>query len=117
VRARVVKNKVAPPFRVAEIEILFKEGISKEGGILDLGTELGILRKSGSFFSFGDTRLGQGREAAREFMKQNPEVRDEVERAIRATSATKSGNLPAPAEGQETESQGHDEPVTLNDEQ
>jgi recombination protein RecA len=115
VRARVVKNKVAAPFRTAELEILFKEGISREGGILDLGTELGILKKSGSFFSFGDTRLGQGREAAREFLKHNTDVRDEVEQAIRATFATRAGALPATAEEQTSE--GGDEPATVADDQ
>jgi recombination protein RecA len=113
VRARVVKNKVAPPFRVAELEILFKEGISKEGGILDLGTELGILRKSGSFFSFGDTRLGQGREAAREFLKQNTDIRDEVEQAIRATFATRGGSLQTATAGEGPEGSG--EPSGMTD--
>ncbi|MBI4219598.1 MAG: recombinase RecA [Chloroflexi bacterium] len=112
IRARVVKNKVAPPFRVAELEILFKEGISKEGGILDLGIELGILKKSGSFFSFGDTRLGQGREAAREFLKKNPDTRDEIDRAIRASFAARAGGaMPAPVE----ESEGQEEPASLSD--
>lgn len=83
VRARVVKNKVAPPFRKAELEILFKEGISKEGALLDLGVEMGILKKSGSFFSYGETRLGQGRESARRFLKENSDIRDDIESQIR----------------------------------
>ncbi|MBM3956935.1 MAG: recombinase RecA [Gemmatimonadetes bacterium] len=87
VRARVVKNKVAPPFRTAELEILFTEGISKEGSLLDLGAEKGILKKNGSFYSFGDTRLGQGREAAREFLKRNTEIRDELDREVRTAFA------------------------------
>lgn len=99
VRARVVKNKVAPPFRKTELEILFKEGISKEGGLLDLGVELGILKKSGSFFSYGDTRLGQGREAARMFLKENTDIRDQLEREIR----TQNGQLD-PKEMQESAS-------------
>jgi recombination protein RecA len=115
VRARVVKNKVAPPFRVAELEILFKEGISKEGGILDLGNELGILKKSGSFFSFGDTRLGQGREAAREFLKSNTEIRDQVEQAIRANFATRAGAVQTAVESDESE--GGAEPAALTDQQ
>lgn len=83
VRARVVKNKVAPPFRKAEMEILFNSGISKEGSLLDLGVEIGIVKKSGSFYSYGDTRLGQGREASRKFLKANTDIRDEIEAAIR----------------------------------
>ena len=67
VRARVVKNKVAPPFRVAEFDIMFNRGISKEGDILDLGTNSGAITKAGSFYSYGDLRLGQGRESAKEF--------------------------------------------------
>ena len=87
VRARVVKNKVAPPFRTAEIEILFNSGISKEGALLDLGVEKDVIKKNGSFFSFGDMRLGQGREAARTFLSSNVETRDEIDRAVRATYA------------------------------
>jgi recombination protein RecA len=84
VRARVVKNKVAPPFRTAEIEILFNEGISSEGALLDIGVERSVLRKNGAFFSFGDTRLGQGREAAREFLKKNSDIKDKIEKELRA---------------------------------
>src|ERR671926_419009 len=72
VRVKVVKNKVAPPFRVAEFDIMFNEGISRIGNIVDIGTELGILKKSGAFYSFGDQRLGQGREKVKEFLKQHP---------------------------------------------
>jgi len=89
VRARIVKNKVAAPFRVAELEFLFKEGISKEGALLDLGVEHGILKKSGSFFSYGDTRLGQGREASRTFLKREVAIRDEIDAGIRAAVAAK----------------------------
>ena len=87
VRARVVKNKVAPPFRKAEMEILFDSGISKEGSLLDLGVDMGIVKKSGSFYSYGDTRLGQGREASRKFLKTNTDIRDEIEATIRRTEA------------------------------
>ena len=87
VRARVVKNKVAPPFRKAEIEIMFNEGISKEGSLLDLGDEKGVITKSGSFYSYGDTRLGQGREASRKFLKANTDIRDEIELKIRRSEA------------------------------
>lgn len=88
VRAKVVKNKVAPPFRNAEFDIIFGIGISREGGIIDLGTELGIIKKSGAFFSYGDIRLGQGKENAREYLKQNPEPAGEIEKAIRASAGT-----------------------------
>ena len=83
VRVRVVKNKVAPPFRTAEFDIMYDEGISKSGDVLDLGTSLDIISKRGAFFSYGDVRLGQGRENAKEFLKQNPEPRAEIEKAVR----------------------------------
>ena len=86
VRAKVVKNKVAAPFRQAEFDILFSEGISKEGGLLDVGIDLGVLRKSGAFISYGEVRLGQGRENAREFLRQNPTIAYEIEQQIRANS-------------------------------
>jgi recombination protein RecA len=82
-KVKVVKNKVAPPFRVAEFDLMYAEGISKEGGILDLGIEMGLLKKSGAFFSYGETRLGQGRENAKDFLRQHPEIRDEIEGKIR----------------------------------
>jgi recombination protein RecA len=91
VRARVVKNKVAAPFRTAEIEIMFNEGISSEGALLDMGAERGVLKKSGAFFSFGDTRLGQGREAAREFLKKNTDIRDQIDKALRALAPAGMG--------------------------
>src|SRR5690606_9895487 len=81
---KVVKNKLAPPFRVAEFDILYGEGISKEGEIVDLGSELGILSKAGSWYSYGDTKIAQGREAAKQFMIDNPEVAEEVEQKIKA---------------------------------
>ncbi len=82
-KVRVVKNKVAAPFRLAEFDIMYNEGISKEGGLLDMGVELAIVRKSGAFFTYDETRLGQGRENAKEFLRQNSEIRDEIERQIR----------------------------------
>ena len=87
IKARVVKNKVAPPFRVAEFDIMFNRGISKEGDILDLGTADGTIKKAGSFYSYGDIRLGQGREAAKEYLVQHQELSAEVEQKIRASSA------------------------------
>jgi len=83
IKARVKKNKVAPPFRSAEFDIMHNEGISKEGDILDVGTEMGIIEKKGAYYSYGDVRLGQGRENAKEFLRQNPEISDEIEDRIR----------------------------------
>ena len=79
VRAKVVKNKVAPPFRMAEFDLMYGTGISKEGSILDLGVEEGIVAKSGAWYTYGEERLGQGREAAKDFLRENPELRDEIE--------------------------------------
>ncbi|MFN8124377.1 MAG: recombinase RecA [Thermoleophilia bacterium] len=83
VRVKVVKNKVAPPFRQAEFDIIYGEGISYEGNLLDLGVEKGIVNKSGAYFSFGDERLGQGRNAARAFLKEHPDIAEEIDRRIR----------------------------------
>jgi len=88
VRAKVVKNKIAPPFRSAQFDIMFDHGISKEGNILDLGTELGLIKKTGAFFSYGDIRLGQGRENAKQYLKQNPECAQEIEQQVRASAST-----------------------------
>ena len=82
VKVKVVKNKVAPPFRKAEFEIMFGEGISKIGEIVDLGTEYEIIKKSGSWFSYGDTKLGQGRDSVKDMLKDNPELCDELEAKI-----------------------------------
>jgi len=86
-RVKVVKNKLAPPFRKAEFDIIYGEGISKAGEIIDLGVDLEILKKSGSWFSYGETRLGQGREAVKSLMKDNPELAEEVEAKIKAKLA------------------------------
>ena len=88
VRARVVKNKVAPPFRTAEFDIMFSHGISREGDILDLGVKLELVTKSGAFFSYGDIRLGQGRENAKQYLADNPELAGEIEQKIRASAVT-----------------------------
>lgn len=90
VRVKVVKNKVAPPFRQAEFDIMYGEGISKEGCVLDMGVEAGFVKKSGSWFNYGDERLGQGREAAKRTLKEHPDIRNEIENKVRAEY-----NLPA----------------------
>jgi recombination protein RecA len=87
VKVKVVKNKVAPPFKIAEFDIIFNEGISKEGGLLDVGLDLGIVDKSGSWLSYNDTRLGQGREAARDFLRRSPDVAGRIEDDIRNVDA------------------------------
>ncbi len=84
VRVRVVKNKVAPPFTTAEFDVMYNEGISKSGDILDLATELELITKRGAFYSYKEMRLGQGRENAKEFLKQNPELAEEIEDEVRS---------------------------------
>ncbi len=93
-RVRVVKNKVAPPFRTAEFDIMYNEGISKVGDLIDLATQLGIIEKRGAFFSYGEIRLGQGRENAKEFLRQNPDLADEIEMVIRQRAAGGEVALP-----------------------
>ena len=83
VRAKVVKNKVAPPFKQAEFDLMYGEGVSKEGCVLDMGVDAGIVRKSGSWFNYGEERLGQGREAAKATLKEHPELRNEIESKVR----------------------------------
>lgn len=83
-RIKVVKNKVAPPFKQAEVDIMYGEGISRQGELLDIGSDLDIVLKSGAWYSYNDERLGQGRENAKQFLKENPEIQDEIHRAIRA---------------------------------
>jgi len=89
-KATVVKNKVAPPFRKTEFDILFNEGINRLGELLDLSVDQGIVRRSGTWMSYGDTRLGQGRERAREFLKENPEMAEEIEHKLLEKMAPKS---------------------------
>ena len=105
-RVKVVKNKVAAPFRQAEFDIEYGQGISSEGCILDLGIEHNIVQKSGSFFSYGDERLGQGRNNAKGFLRENPQMTQEIERKIyEALGVDPAGSLsvvepPADAEGE-----------------
>ena len=95
VRVKVVKNKVSPPFRVAEFDVMYGEGISKEGGLLDVGVAMDVVTKTGAWFTFGDTRLGQGREASKEFLKGNADIAAEIDRLIR----TKMVETELPVEG------------------
>jgi len=94
VRAKVVKNKVAPPFRNAEFDIMFDHGISREGNLIDLGLESGLLSKAGAFFSYGDVRLGQGRESAKKYLVQNTELSQEIEQRIRTSAANLHSTVP-----------------------
>ena len=110
VRARVVKNKVAAPFRVAEFDIMFNEGISKEGDLVDLGDSMEIVKKSGSFYSLDDTRLGQGRENAKAFLRENEDVAARIESLIRAQAEPE----PSPKEKPKKE---RDEPVAAAESQ
>ncbi|UNK21336.1 recombinase RecA [Paenibacillus sp. N3/727] len=96
-RVKVVKNKVAPPFKQAEIDIMYGEGISKEGSLIDIGTELDIVDKSGAWYSFTGERLGQGRENAKQFLKEHPEIADVIENKIRESSNLTT-NVPVPSE-------------------
>jgi recombination protein RecA len=89
-KVKVVKNKVSPPFRIAEFDIMYGEGISKNGEIVDLGVELNILKKAGSWFSYGDTKIGQGRDAVKNMLIDNPELCEEIEAKIRAAIAEKA---------------------------
>jgi recombination protein RecA len=91
VKVKVVKNKVAPPFRKAEFDIMYGEGISKVGEIIDLGVDLNILKKSGSWFSYGETKLGQGRDAIKSLILDNPELMEELEAKIKNALVTPTG--------------------------
>jgi recombination protein RecA len=81
---RVVKNKVAPPFKVAEFDIMYNEGISKVGDLLDIGVEMELIQKRGSFYSYDERRIAQGRENAKQYLKDNPEISDQIEMLIRS---------------------------------
>ncbi len=104
VRIKVVKNKVAPPFRVAEFDLLYGKGVSHEGSVLDLGVQADIIGKSGAFFSYNGERIGQGRENARQFLEDHPAICDEIEQKIRATL-----EVSGPANAEEDEQAGETE--------
>ncbi len=93
VRAKVVKNKVAPPFRYADFDIMFNRGISKEGDLIDAGVGLGVINKTGTFFSYGETKLGQGRENAKEYLRQHPDLASKIEREIREATASAPSSI------------------------
>ena len=117
-RAKIVKNKVAPPFREAEFDIMFGEGISKMSELIDLGVKLGIVQKSGAWFNYGDIRLGQGRDNAKQFLRDNPEIANDIEGQVRANAdklyATRRPGgkaAAAPAEGEQAAPATAKEPV------
>lgn len=94
-KIKVVKNKVAPPFKTAEVDIMYGEGISKEGSILDIGTEIDVVTKSGAWYSFNEERLGQGRENAKLFLKENPEISKQIESKVREYFSLNPNSIPA----------------------
>jgi recombination protein RecA len=102
-RVRVVKNKVAPPFREAEFDIMYNEGISKTGDLIDIGTQLGMIVKRGAFFSFQDTRIGQGRENAKQYLKEHPEITEALDAAIREKTMTGAAALDLSSSAEEGE--------------
>jgi recombination protein RecA len=105
-RVKIVKNKVAPPFRTAEFDIMFNEGISKSGDILDLATKFEVVAKRGAFFSYGDVRLGQGRENAKDFLRQNLDLMNEIEGVIRQKALSGEISLPLEIGGGDDDSGG-----------
>src|SRR5690606_29723765 len=90
-KVKVVKNKIAPPFRVAEFDIMYNEGISKTGDVLDLAVQHGVVGKSGAWFDYNDQKIGQGRESAKQYLKENPEILDEIDKKVRAKVAEQEG--------------------------
>lgn len=97
-RVKVVKNKVSPPFKVIDFDIMYGAGISKEGELVDLGSKIGVIEKSGSWYSYNDNRIGQGRENVKEYFKQNPAIAADVENAIRANAGLVANQLAGPVE-------------------
>jgi recombination protein RecA len=112
-KVRVKKNKVAPPFRTAEFDIMYNEGISKTGDVLDMGVEVGIIEKRGAYYSYGETRLGQGRENVKTFLKENPELLKEISQKIGSSISALPSEPPATVEsdmGEEEATQADNEP-------
>jgi recombination protein RecA len=108
-RVRVTKNKVAPPFREAEFDIMYNEGISKEGDIVDLGSQLEIIAKRGAFFSYGEQRLGQGRENAKNYLREHPEIAAQIEAEVRAQAGVGKAPVATRAAGDDDEEPGEEE--------
>jgi recombination protein RecA len=106
-RVKVVKNKCAPPFRTAEFDIMYGQGISREGSILDVAVDLGLVKKSGAWYTYEGEQLGQGRENAKQFLRESPELVIEIDERIRKTVATVATDIPLGA------GLGDDEPITL----
>ena len=102
-RVKVVKNKVAPPFKQAEFDVLYGEGISREGEIIEIGAQLKFIEKAGAWYSYNGEKIGQGKDNAREFLKENPKIAQEIEDKIRANSSALSEAMTAPQETDETE--------------
>jgi recombination protein RecA len=102
-RVKVVKNKLAPPFKQVEFDIMYGEGISKTGELIDLGVKAGVVEKSGAWFSYDSQRIGQGRENAKAFLKQNPEMAAKIEAAIRQNAGLIAEQILGPTEGEESD--------------
>ena len=115
-KVKVVKNKVAPPFRVAEFDIIYGEGISKEGTLLDMAVEYGIINKSGAFFSYGDQRLAQGRDNARIYLREHPELTAEIDKNVRAILFAPKDMTPDEAKAVETQQQEEEDDLALLEE-
>lgn len=115
-KIKVVKNKVAPPFRTAEIDIMFGEGISKVGEIVDIGAEHDIIQKSGSWYAYGDERIGQGRENAKQFLKENPDIRMEIENKIRESLGMVAGSYTIAAHEEDEEEMPEELALLLDEE-
>ena len=110
-RVKVVKNKLAPPFRVVDFDIMYGEGISKTGEILDLGVNANIVEKSGAWFAYNGERIGQGRENARKFLKDNPKISDAIEKKLRENAAAVAGTMLTAKEASADNDEGDDEPA------